>query len=194
MSTAASARIEFLQNAADLLTVSSPAASAHLRSSRHQVADDHGVERPKDGGKVCIACGNVLLPGWSCKIITHDEKRARLPIANRKPGPRPDVKTLRLQCSLCNAITTLQSDKPRRISKKASSKSISTLEITQEPKCLLPSSAHVHSPKLANTAASRKTRGKKTSLQALLAASQQQQRNSQPIVKRGLDLMDFMKP
>ncbi|KAK0253802.1 hypothetical protein B0A54_13426 [Friedmanniomyces endolithicus] len=194
MSTVASARIDFLKNAADLLTVSSPAASAHLRSSRHQVADGHGVERPQDGGTVCTACGGILIPGWSCKTIKHDEKRARRTLANRKPSPRPNVKTLKVQCSRCNAITPLQSDKPRRVSKKTSTKSISTLEITQDPKPLPLPSADVHPPKLASTAASRKTRGKKTSLQALLVASQLQQRNSQPIVKRGLDFMDFMKP
>ncbi|KAK1081173.1 hypothetical protein LTR48_007554, partial [Friedmanniomyces endolithicus] len=63
-----------------------------------------------------------------------------------------------------------------------------------EPKALPSLSANSNSPKLANSATSRKTRGKKTSLQALLAASQQQQRNNQPTAKRGLDLMDFMKP
>ncbi|KAK0796742.1 hypothetical protein LTR91_014303 [Friedmanniomyces endolithicus] len=70
---------------------------------------------------------------------------------------------------------------------------VPTLEVTQDPKPLPPPSADVHSPKLASTAASRKTRGKKTSLQALLA-SQLQKRDSQPTAKRGLNLMDFMKP
>ncbi|KAK0282010.1 hypothetical protein LTR35_007107 [Friedmanniomyces endolithicus] len=194
MSTPASTRIAFLQDAADLLTFSSPPASAHLRSVQHQIADDQGVQSPKDGDKVCFACGSVLLPGWSCKTIMHDERRARRSMAKRKPGPRPDVKTLRLQCSLCNAINTTQSDKPRRVSKLISTRFVPTLEVTQDPKVLPPPSADVHSPKLANTSASRKTRGKKTSLQALLAASQQQQCNNQPTAKRGLDFMDFMKP
>ncbi|KAK0946286.1 hypothetical protein LTR29_002334 [Friedmanniomyces endolithicus] len=127
-------------------------------------------------------------------MITHDEKRARRPMAIRKAGPTLDVKILRLQCSLCNAITILQSKKPREISRDKTTKPVPALEITQEPKALPSLSANSNSPKLANSATSRKTRGKKTSLQALLAASQQQQRNNQPTAKRGLDLMDFMKP
>jgi len=193
MSIFASTRIDFLQNAAALLTVSSPAASAHLRSFQHQVADEQGVAIPEAGDKVCTACGSLLIPGWSCKTITHDEKRARRSTAKRKPGSRPDVKTLRLQCSSCNTIATLQSAKPRRVPKKIPTRSVPTLEIAQEPNLPISQSANLQSPKVANTMASRKTRGKKTSLQALLAANQQQQRNSQPIAKRGLDLMDFMK-
>jgi hypothetical protein len=190
MADGLSSRSIFLQRASDHLVVSSPAVSAHLRSVHQEVAARDNGKDLRGEGQACRACGNLLVSGWSCTSIAEPSKKAR---KRKSSGPRSDVKVFNKQCSKCNTITKVVSQKPPRNMMRRNQ----TLR-TDAP--LLKTACQDKSDKIATlparsataapTVGNRKTRNKQPSLQAMLALQQSKARLS---TTTALDISDFIK-
>jgi len=199
-------RLQYLHDASDLLIASSPAISARLRTVERKVAGEQGLATDQHKDRSCTACGNVLIPGWSCKIIVRNDGSKVLQGRPSKPSARSSVKTLKMQCLACNAITVTDSRKPPRLGNKTVPPPTTHVNVTSVAAARVDAALRTEAPAHATTisqapatsqaanpitTSSRKARSKKSSLQALLAG--QQQGSAGPATKRGYELKDFMK-
>lgn len=184
-------RSKFLQEAACLLAVSSPAASAFLGSARDRLFEDTEQDIPaKDWEalrrETCGACGNRMIPGWSCKITSQSSSSgiAKKKSVSSKESARAD-KNLVYDCLRCHR-KTIQSLQPRpsRHVKKLTSRveADPTLNLEQpvkedESKML----------KSANASSKQRKKARKGGLQAML----EKNKTNSSQGGLGLDLMDF---
>lgn len=200
VSTDSDARLRFLEQASETLSVTAPAVSSHLRTSRREAALSYGVES-ETSGNVCSACGRELLLVWSCEPLrcaSHKQTRQQ-----RISG---DGRVTRcVECSTCgteNLIKVQKRAKPqtakasypvqKRNPSSALPKETHVPEPQPDPVPVLPSPpAKEQTPDATQPkpTARRKARGKNASLQALLANKKEAPRSS----GFGLDFMDFMK-
>ena len=186
----AAARLRYLDHASQCLLTSSPAISAHLETVRQEVAEEKGNSTSSEPFiRSCTACGNILVPGWSCKSI-----RETLPKRTRKDRiakeKNPGVKVLKWQCSKCDAVTAIEAAKAgrQRIATVPSSRTASLAQKeTPIPTSTKPSEATSNTSK----ASKKRAKGKKSSLQTMLANHNKLSANRPEGF--GLDLMDLMK-
>jgi hypothetical protein len=184
------AKANFLREAAHLLAVSSPTAAAFLGSARNKLIEDADVEvSSKEADalcrEVCGACGNVLIPGWSCKTSyrTLEVQLGKRGKNNTKGSAKPE-KTVMYSCLRCHreTVQTLQ-QKPRRYTNK--SKPLTGLESPAEVKRSRKEVENVV-PKTANASSKQRQRARKGGLQAML-----EKNKTQTASQGGFDLMDF---
>jgi len=181
-------RARYLQEAAHLLAVSSPAASAFLGLARNRLIDDTGSEVPaKEWGALrrenCGACGSVLIPGWSCKISSVSNTHRKGSKSKSKVTDLDASTNIVYQCSTCHR-TTKQALQPqsRRHMKRPKSNVATPLPIITK-------SSHEDFPKIqktANASSKQRQKSRKGGLQAML------EKNKTQTLKPDLDLMDFM--
>lgn len=183
-------RAQFLQDAAHLLVASSPAAAAFLGRARDRVVHDAELEiSPKEYDAyrrdICGACGNVMVPGWSCTVSIRSRLKGAAPKRNdsRKAATAPETKMAR-KCLRCHRETlqTLQ-PKPRRHIRKS--------RVRAEPQSapeVTSSRREVDSAvaKTANATSKQRQKARKGGLQAML-----EKNKSQATGLGGFDLMDF---
>lgn len=181
-------RARYLQEAARLLAVSSPSASAFLGSARNKLIQETELDTTSKDWDVlrrdtCGACGNLLVPGWSCQVSTRQQAQRR----SRRGKDGPKVSTLPATelvytCTRCRRRTEqILQHQPRRrpasqhvISSKSETSS-SRPETEGESKGL----------KTANTSSKQRQKARKGGLQAMLEKNKAQKST------QGLDLMDF---
>lgn len=183
-------RSNFLLEAAHLLAVPSPAASAALGSANHRLLEDNNLQVASKHWdthrrKTCSACGNLLIPGWSCQISSGGRpQRTPSKGKNTSYNPNPPNPSVVYNCSRCHRKTELHlQSKPRR-SIKTSQKmepskpesTASRVTVKEGPK----------TPLTANASSKQRQKARKGGLQAMLEKNKAQ--NS----SKGLDLMDFM--
>lgn len=190
MSSVAASRTTFLDKASLLLATASPAVSAELRSSLN---DDPACNNVASHNHVCTckSCGTVLILGWNGSILR----------SNAGPRSRQDrlankntLKSMKVQCSQCNSITTLESTKParetvRKVTRDKPTTSTESRALVEDeqrrstmPKPTIPASTE-------NPATRKRSRNnKKSSLQSLLADHKSSKQKTS-----NLDIMDFMK-
>lgn len=187
------ARLLYLDNASKNLLKPSPAISAHLQSVRQSVIGERDeVSSPQTTERTCAACGNILIPGWSCESITETStKRTR---KDRREKKRGSMKIVNLRCHKCDVITSIESTKPGAKRRKPHQTQYPILNATAAPGTTKETSLDLTSvPEEIATRPSRKRpRGKKASLQSMLA--KQKTAESSTASGFGLDLMDLMKP
>lgn len=201
VSTDTDARLRFLEQASEALTVTAPTVSSYMRAAKREAASVYEKETtPLEN--VCDACGQMLFIGWSCEPLrsaTHKQTRQK-----RISGKNSTTKCV--QCSACGTENTIQhhkrqktaSSKPQKITHEVKP---ATVVPTEQPIPAplpeqtpvappLPSKESTPEATQAKPTARRKARGKNASLQALLA-------NKKPDAPKtsgyGLDFMDFMK-
>lgn len=182
-------RLDYLRNATHLLAISSPSASSFLGSARDRLLGDAELEvSSKDQGSVrletCGACGNVMIPGWSCKIRTRPQVQIDGNIPEKKPRePKHTRTTTVYSCSRCNRETSqLLKPKPRR-RLRGSNKSLHGT-VTSEK--IMSRLDDTKSPKSVNTNSKQRQKARKGGLQAMLEKTKTQSSS-----QAGLDLMDF---
>lgn len=199
VSTDADARLRFLEQASETLSVTAPAVSSHLRISKRDAALSYGVDA-ETSGNACSACGRKFLLGWSCEPLRTASHRQ-----TRQQRINGDGRITRcVKCSACSTTNTIKVQKrakpqiakaSHRVQKKNSSvlpKETHVPEPQPDPVPALPSPpAKEHTPQTTQPkpTARRKARGKKASLQALLANKKEAPKSS----GFALDFMDFMK-
>ncbi|KAH0287469.1 hypothetical protein M436DRAFT_57585 [Aureobasidium namibiae CBS 147.97] len=201
-----------LQAASDVLLSTSPHASAflahQLRQSKPTTSSSHPSKVPDN----CRACGNALIPGWSCSVSSR-----RVPEISKKPKIKskvvkkptvPRITYINYKCTLCNGINTVKSDTQpparRSNSKKSAleSKSASVTVQTSTTSIIRPTTTATATPSPApSTAVSsssehgrggadkkRNRKQKLGGLQAMLAKSK-----APATAPKAFDFMDFMK-
>jgi phage FluMu protein Com len=202
-----------LQAASDLLLSTSPHASAFLAHQLRQSkppTPSSSFTAPDN----CQACGNALIPGWSCTVSSR-----RLPEVSKKPktiskskvAKKPTVARITYidyKCTLCNSINTNKSDTqaPARRSKSRKSlleskPAISPVATQTSTTITKPTATMITPNPLPSTAISsssdqgrggadkkRNRKQKLGGLHAMLAKSKAP--SSTP---KGFDFMDFMK-
>jgi len=202
-----------LQAASDVLLSTSPHASAFLA---HQLRQSKipTQSHPNTAPDNCRACGNALIPGWSCTVSSR-----RLPEISKKPKTKSKVEKkpavarityIDYTCTLCNSINTIKSGThpPARRSKSKRStleskstvaavhvqtstintiKPTTTVTATPSP---APSTAVSSSSEQGRGGADKKRNRKQKlgGLQAMLAKSK-----APSTATKAFDFMDFMK-
>jgi RNase P subunit RPR2 len=179
-------RARFLQEGAHMLAVSSPTAAAFLGSARNRFIEDTNLALPSKEDafrrSVCGACGNVMIPGWSCRVSNRTQTTA--------PGKRDKSitkeptkleKSTTYTCLRCHREThnTLQ-PKPRR----QTMKSKTLLDIT--PTSNIEKPMKEAEPKTVNASSKQRQKARKGGLQAML-----EQKKKQTSDLGGFGLMDF---
>lgn len=192
-SAATTARQRHLKTASELLLAKSPSVSAYLQS----VKQAHKSEAPDSSETVaCKSCGSLLLPGWNCK--TRPTKQASQRTRKDRLAGLPNQKSITLECSLCHEVTVIKSQKPKKPSRSFDDQGRKRAEpenaMTTKSETLLPSGPPLPpaaSPPAAvlETGVKKRSRGKKSSLQAMLAG----RKVAGPSKGFGLGLEDFMK-
>ncbi|KAH3952528.1 hypothetical protein HBI56_144240 [Parastagonospora nodorum] len=188
MTDLVASRAAYLHEAAHMLAVSSPAASAFLGLARNRLIDDTELEVPAKEWdalrrETCGACGSMFVPGWSCKISSVPKSHQKGTKRKSKATDLDASTNMVYQCLKCHR-TTKQALQPqlRRHMKRSKSNVAKQLPIISK-------SSNEEAPKVpktANASSKQRQKSRKGGLQAMLEKNKTQ--NSKP----GLDLMDFM--
>ncbi|KAI9862165.1 MAG: hypothetical protein M1813_004941 [Trichoglossum hirsutum] len=203
-------RLRYLNDAAHLLTVKSPAVSAQLLSQYNKIALKNELNPPDARRRgICGACGSIMVPGWTCHIHSQGEesprktRRKRQKSKSHNAAPSlvltPDgieMNELRVlyKCQVCGRTTR------QIVPKKRASGRPARITAVPHPLTANPSipagnldSNKVEPAKVASANASSKKRAKarkQGGLQALLAKKKE---GGEQKGDFGLDLMDLMK-
>jgi hypothetical protein len=191
MTDLVASRFAYLQGAAHLLAISSPSASAFLGLARDRLVEDSAIEvstREWDAlrRETCGACGNMLAPGWSCKVSNGHQPRKRPAKGKTTPKCTPASDThVVYHCRRCHRKTEqrLQTQPQIHLNKK------STMPIIQKPgsttnnRPVKEDDAKVL--KTSNSSSKQRQKARKGGLQAML------DKNKSQSSSQALDLMDF---
>lgn len=176
-------RAKFLQEAAHLLAIPSPTTAAFLGNACNKLIEDAEVgisskETDTFRRSICVACGNVMIPGWSCKVSNRDKRKSI--------GKKPSVpeKSVRYTCLRCQRETrqTLQR-RPRKQVKRSQSL-LDTVTTSAAPTTA--KKEDDAAPKTINASSKQRQRARKGGLQAML-----DKKKTQDSGTGGLDFMDF---
>ncbi|XP_014554653.1 hypothetical protein COCVIDRAFT_28357 [Bipolaris victoriae FI3] len=183
------ARARFLQEAAQLLAVSSPTAAAFIGRAHHKFVEDAEIEIPSKEAdayrrSICNACGNIMIPGWSCKVSNHlpGEGPTRNDNKGSKKLPQLD-KSIRYTCLMCHRETV---QALRHKARRKDKKSAPVLDAAPVPTSKTPAKGVDNAPKTLNASSKQRQKARKGGLQAML-----DKKKSQNSASGGLDLMDF---
>jgi hypothetical protein len=183
-------RARFLHEGAYLLAVSSPTAASFLGIARNRLVEDAELELPSkeaDASRrsICGACGNAMIPGWSCKVSnTTKTKPPGTKDKSINRNPTMSEKSNMYTCLRCHRETQqmLQPTQRRQLRRPESlldTKSVSNIG----------SSTKIIddiTPKTINASSKQRQRARKGGLQAML-----DQKKKQTSGIGGFDLMDF---
>ncbi|CAD0098769.1 unnamed protein product [Aureobasidium mustum] len=203
-----------LQAASNLLLSTSPHISAFLASQLQQTKSpslSHSNAIPNN----CRACGNPLIPGWSCIVSKRrlPESSSKKPKTKSKVAKKPAIPQhtyMDYKCTLCNSVNTAKSETqaPARRSKSAisflqgkptvMSTPVQTNATTTTKPTIATTSTPSPAPSTAVSSSSEQARGgadkkrnrkqKLGGLQAMLAKSK-----APASTPKAFDFMDFMK-
>jgi phage FluMu protein Com len=203
-----------LQAASNVLLSTSPHISAflahQLRQSKSPTPSSHSNTAPDN----CKACGNSLIPGWSCTV-----SQRRLPEISKRPKTKskvakkpalPRITYIDYKCTLCNSVNTVKSDTQAPARRSKSKRSIleskptvaavplqtSTTTVTKPttmttvtPSPALSTAVSSSSGAARGEADKKRNRKQKLGgLQAMLAKSK-----APSTAPKAFDFMDFMK-
>lgn len=200
------ARLSYLTDAAHMLATSAPEVSAHLMSRRNFLTSNNGIPiSDVEKEHVCMACGNILIPGCSATLKIESDKALRRRAqqksnqrfsnqsnkgnatqkkegtAQEKPGRIGILKTI--SCDRCGRVTEIQLPPPPSVAhvKAAQRSKLATSGLKSK-------ASEASSVKTsANAVSKKRAKNRKAGLQALLADS----KASKP--SAGLSLASFMK-
>ena len=186
VSTSISARLKYLDNASKCLQVSSPAISAHLQSERNITSDEVDDVASKRIDRSCNACGNVLIPGWSCERVRAANKSQE---GRKSRSHNLAYRQRKLRCSMCTGITTVDAERAPQAKKDLKSTYDPTETHKGKAKTAPTFTPQPKADDIRNS--NRRARSKKSTLQSLLA--DQKKTEVEKPKGFGLDLMDLMQ-
>lgn len=192
---ATEARLKFLNEAAHLLAIPSPAISATFGAARGRMLETNDIDLDmpqKEWDAIrrefCGACGNLMVHGWSCEVIRNLESKRM--VKDKKEDTlkqsKSKSKDMIFSCLRCNRSTVQML--PKRASRhsrrafrthKAQAAASADDMVREDKSSVL---------KSANAGSKKRAKARKGGLQAMLAQSK-----TQISEQKGLDLMDFMK-
>ncbi|KAH7080284.1 hypothetical protein BKA63DRAFT_240060 [Paraphoma chrysanthemicola] len=177
-------RSGFLHEAAHLLAVSSPSASAFIGSARLTFIENANVdisvkEREALRRGTCGACGSLLIPGWSSRISSETQgKDQKKKAAKDTAAAKTNVVS---ECLRCHRKTEQNLQPQPRRKLRGQQKASATTLVTR----IKPVVEDSKLPKTANASSKQRQKARKGGLQAMLEKNKTQ--NS----SQGFDLMDF---
>lgn len=189
-------RLDFLREAAHLIAIQSPTTSAAMGAAHDKLlrAQEADLEAPtKEWNalrrEVCGACGNLLIPRWSCKVAHQTRSRnvgkEKRGVSKSNSSVRPE-KYVVYFCLRCNRKTT--QDLLPRPSKHMRPKT-REIDLGSHLDTSVPREKGTEVvAKSANANSKQRKKTRKGGLQALLDKNK-----TQPSGSLGLDLMDFMQ-
>lgn len=186
---ATTARLKFLDEAADLLAFTSPTAAAQLRSTQLESFQGDVAKASKiRKHQICGGCGELLAPGWNCSV--KSKKRTR----QDRLTQAKDTKPMTLQCARCNSITKTEKARRLRIRPVQQQAVVQPPAKSENPSGVRKEDRPAQSSSTPSASTNegsikKRNRNKKTSLQSLLA----DRKAAEPKQTLGLGLMDFMK-
>ncbi len=201
---ALSARLRYLNDAAHLLTTTSPATSSYMMSQYNKVAFDHDLTLPEARRReVCGACGNIMVIGWSCHAypqagLEKETRPSEGSSAIRSSEGSPTRMNMIYECRICNRKTR-QGFQKRNNEKQRPSRQGTLQSMPSRPidYAVVTTTSTIQSsikPSSVNTGSKRRAKARKQSgLQAMLARAKAENTSSGPSGSFGLDLMDLMK-
>jgi hypothetical protein len=183
-------RAGFLQEGAHLLAVSSPTAASFLGNARNRLIEDAELEVPSKQADVsrrsiCGACGNAMIPGWSCKVSnTTKTKPPGTKDKSINRNPTMSEKSNMYTCLRCHRETQqmLQPTQRRQLRKTRSLLDTKSVSNTESSTKIVEDIA----PKTINASSKQRQKARKGGLQAML-----DQKKKQTSGMAGFDLMDF---
>ncbi|KAH7153199.1 hypothetical protein EDB81DRAFT_449727 [Dactylonectria macrodidyma] len=178
----------YLTNAAHLLRMTAPGASAHLMSHRNQLLDEHWVHRSETQLQhACGGCGIISITSWGnmkTERPQHSRRKAKS-LASRSTGAGSNSgsteasKTTNrhrtMHCVRCQRVTTITLTPPGR-AVRLKAKKLTTIR--------KPATQDTPKP-TANSSSKKRAKNRKAGLQALLTGQQQ--------AANPLSLSHFMK-
>ncbi|KAF2632288.1 hypothetical protein BU25DRAFT_406828 [Macroventuria anomochaeta] len=181
-------RSNFLREAAHLLAISSPTTSAFLGSAQDRLIEDAEIDLQQKEvdalrRRFCGACGNLLIAGWSCRVVHQTEtKRARKEKKTCKDST-PPAKHIVYTCLRCErqTIQSLQARPSKPVRKMTAPKASQPLP---EPKQQAQEASKV--VKSVNASSKERRKARKGGLAAML-----EKNKSLNSSQGGFDLMDF---
>jgi RNase P subunit RPR2 len=186
-------RLEFLKEAAQLLYVTSPASSATLGAARNKLLEERNIDIEAPAKEwnalrreVCGACGNLMLPGWTCEVTRELRPRGSMERTKEEAFKTSrKEKDLVYSCLRCHRRTVqpLPLAPVRRSRKEKRSIKVQKTDPAVNASNLADKNKEVKS---ANASSKQRAKARKGGLQAMLAKSKTQ-------TSKGLDLMDFMQ-
>ena len=186
---AGDARLRYLQDASEALQISSPAIASRLGALGNRAT---AGSRQSTADKLdCASCGTRLVRGWSCTVAkdgkTKQTRKNRLALSGIA------IKSVALKCSRCGVITSCEMKKQTRSGRLPARSTLPTPTKVADPAITQPrpTSAETRAKESA-TIPQKRARGKKSSLQSIIAG--QKPVPSKQTSGFGLDLQDFMKP
>ncbi|KXT00529.1 hypothetical protein AC578_4098 [Pseudocercospora eumusae] len=186
MAEAQRLRRQHLDVASQMLMFSSPAVSAHLQMVNDQ---DYQISTPNAQTKSCSACGSIMVLGWSCRRTTRDRtkrtRQDRLSESGRSA-------TISLECLGCSSITTVVKEnlrKPKNATIKHGGTPTQQIPSAQQLRAPKSAAEKVEAPTASDAGAKKRGRGKRSSLQAMLA----DRKTTGTSPGFGLTMDDFMK-
>jgi hypothetical protein len=190
-------RLSYLRDATHLLAVSSPSATSFLGLAMDRLINDAELEilsKDRDSlrRETCGACGNLMIPGWSCKVRNrpHVQIEPKDHEKNSKEHKRTCTNIV-YGCLRCNRETSQPlKPKPLRHLRGTQSSLYGAVKSDRANFRL----GHKHSiegddtrpPKSINANSKQRQKARKGGLQAMLEKTKVQSSS-----QGGLDLMDF---
>lgn len=215
-----SPQVQFLNDAAHLLSHSSPETSAFLMRRRNELLVENDIPiSDTQRQHVCSACGHIMIPGFhqedTLKIQTekHNEVLQRSKKRSSKTSsrasqqqknsstptavpPPPAARAMPagvskvITCSSCSRKTRLKLEGPKRISRVRRANLESKALVDGRKLQQCPAEPVKPPPSSANASSKKRAKNRKAGLQALL----DQKKSSGPSSSGfGLSLSDFMK-
>ncbi|KAG8164137.1 hypothetical protein KVR01_006055 [Diaporthe batatas] len=203
-------QLQFLTDAAHLLSASAPETSAFLMSRRTALLVDHDVPiSDHQRQHVCSCCGHIMIPGQGTQLKIGVDKalKARASRQPRAKGTtqRPGVSKV-FTCGRCSRYTKSQLPAPKPLKARGrSSKKVGQQKVLHDkrPSATLasasasasasaPAPAPTEGARLsANASSKKRAKNRKAGLQALL--DQRSGQSSGASSGFGLSFADFMK-
>ncbi|KAF1981211.1 hypothetical protein K402DRAFT_342829 [Aulographum hederae CBS 113979] len=183
------ARLNYLDQAAHFLAPTAPSTAAFLQSGHSELTFEKSAKVAEERRRsVCGACGNIMLPGWTCRVdqeVCKPHKQHARPV-------QTGAKSIVYHCLGCKSKTRFPVNRESR--RPMRPKARNTMEAPgAKQKGLqgtISASRTAPQPEVSSTASTKQKN--RTRKQAGLSA-QLAQTKSNSKSGLGLDLMDFMK-
>ena len=179
-SQAATARESHLQASSEALMFTSPSTSAYLQTQKTNTSDESS--KANTNPQIC-SCGRRLLPGWNCKVRSVKKHTRKDRLAGKSAS-----KTL--SCPVCNAVHIL-STRTKIRNPRAPKSPVITDFGTKAKTPFAPPQPTPTTAEPGTSATRKRSRNKKSSLQAMLA--DRKPGGTSNVQGFGLGLGDFMK-
>lgn len=184
-------RLDHLAQASQSLATTSPAVSGYMRNAEHRLANGEGKSLSNPTHlRLCKTCGSSLILGWNCEVPVKKAAKAK-PTRQDRIEKKTKARSIDVRCSRCDSTNTLEYSKSK--SRKETVGAQGPPVKVQSAKPLIPQP--MDKPKVvqseaapATSAAKKRSRGKKSSLQSMLDS----QKPAIPAKGFGLGLADFM--